>query len=51
MELPPQPERPLDGECCECECDPCVWDLYYDAMREWREQVAQIKAQTDDSAG
>ena len=30
---PPQPpERPAAGECCDSGCDPCVLDLYAQAL-------------------
>lgn len=34
-----KPERPGDDECCGggC-CSPCVWDHYYDRIRQWEEQ-------------
>lgn len=37
-----QSEKPIppgDYECCESACDPCVWDTYYEELREW--QAAQ----------
>lgn len=44
---PVAPEPPQDGECCGSGCDPCVYDLYYEArerhrvaMREWERRQA-----------
>ena len=44
---PVAPEAPQDGECCGSGCDPCVYDLYYEArerhrvaMREWEQRQA-----------
>lgn len=47
-----KPTPPEDYECCESGCSPCVWDLYYDDMREWQaEQAAQQdSAKTTESA-
>ncbi|MFC3340250.1 oxidoreductase-like domain-containing protein [Paracandidimonas soli] len=33
---PVPPEPPGPNECCESGCDPCVHDLYADALREYR---------------
>ncbi|MDP3842604.1 MAG: oxidoreductase-like domain-containing protein [Oxalobacteraceae bacterium] len=30
-----KPTPPMDGECCESACDPCVWDTYHAALRAW----------------
>lgn len=46
-----KPLPPADYECCESACDPCVWDTYYEELRQWREQqAAQKKAEQEDSA-
>lgn len=43
-----KPTPPQDGECCESGCDPCVWDTYYAALREWEaQQAAAAQAATD----
>jgi hypothetical protein len=39
-----KPTPPGDYECCESACEPCVWDIYYEDMREWKEKQAQLKA-------
>lgn len=44
LDLPPKPEPPADGECCESGCDPCVYDYYYEALERWRQEVAAIQA-------
>jgi len=31
-----KPTRPEEWECCESSCTPCVWDTYYEEMREWK---------------
>jgi cytochrome-b5 reductase len=48
IQLPPRPEEPAPGECCESGCDPCVLDLYYEALREWEAEVARLKAAAAD---
>ncbi|WP_348674615.1 oxidoreductase-like domain-containing protein [uncultured Abyssibacter sp.] len=32
---PQPPEKPLDSDCCETGCDPCVWDMYSDQVRAY----------------
>ncbi|WP_104004309.1 oxidoreductase-like domain-containing protein [Marinobacterium lutimaris] len=39
-----KPTPPMDGECCESECSPCVWDTYYEEMNAWRQAEAERKA-------
>ncbi|GAA0789191.1 oxidoreductase-like domain-containing protein [Marinobacterium sediminicola] len=39
-----KPTPPADGECCESACEPCVWDLYYEELRQWQEEQKQQKA-------
>lgn len=38
-----KPIPPADGECCESECSPCVWDSYYEELRLWQQQEAARK--------
>lgn len=33
-----KPEPPAPSECCENGCEPCVWDLYREALKEWNDQ-------------
>lgn len=35
-----KPAPPAPNECCESGCTPCVWDVYYEALRQWQEQQA-----------
>lgn len=30
--IPPEPH-----ECCGNGCEPCVWDIYREALRKWQE--------------
>ncbi|HUP94788.1 MAG TPA: oxidoreductase-like domain-containing protein [Burkholderiales bacterium] len=33
---PPQPPRePEPGECCQSGCEPCVYDIYWDAYARY----------------
>lgn len=41
---PVPPERPLPGDCCGGGCDPCVYDLYDEALADYRERLAQWRA-------
>ncbi len=38
-----KPTPPGDCECCESACEPCVWDTYYENMREWKEAQKKLK--------
>ena len=38
-----KPTPPEDYECCESECSPCVWDTYYDEVREWQAEQTAAK--------
>lgn len=44
-ELPPEPREPDLDECCGGSCCPCVWDVYYDKLYEWRDAKEAIEAQ------
>ncbi|SFF80385.1 oxidoreductase-like domain-containing protein [Neptunomonas qingdaonensis] len=39
-----KPTPPGDCECCEAGCEPCVWDIYYEDMREWKAAQEKLKA-------
>ncbi|QHS11199.1 oxidoreductase-like domain-containing protein [Sinimarinibacterium sp. NLF-5-8] len=41
-ELLPKPEMPF---CCDSGCDTCVMDDYAEQMRQWRFDVAKIRAE------
>ena len=43
MTMSDKPTPPEDYECCESECSPCVWDIYYDEMREWQAEQTALK--------
>ncbi|WP_417552189.1 oxidoreductase-like domain-containing protein [Marinomonas fungiae] len=44
-----KPTPPEDWECCESECSPCVWDTYYEALREWNAQQKALKEKSESS--
>lgn len=35
------PEVPFDEDCCQGGCQNCVWDVYYEALAEYKEQLAK----------
>ncbi|SHF86009.1 Oxidoreductase-like protein, N-terminal [Marisediminitalea aggregata] len=44
LELPPEPEKPLNSDCCGGgSCCPCVWDVYYEKYREWQDACHKLK--------
>lgn len=44
-ESPPLPPvRPHPDECCRCGCDPCVYDLYEEALERYRVALSAWEA-------
>lgn len=41
---PTPPERPSPDDCCNSGCDPCVFDLYEEALDRYEEQVRAWEA-------
>lgn len=41
---PQPPQAPEPGDCCQSGCIPCVYDLYDDAMEQYREQLRAWRA-------
>lgn len=37
---PQPPEKPLPQECCESGCPICVYDLYAEALEQYRQALA-----------
>lgn len=49
----PKPIPPKDNECCQSGCNPCVWDNYYEKLKQWRftqVKVSLIDTNTDKKA-
>ena len=42
---PPEPEA---GACCQSGCDPCVYDLYWQAMDRYEQALAAWKSRRAD---
>lgn len=38
-----KPTPPASSECCESGCDPCVWDIYFDELQEWKDAQASAE--------
>jgi cytochrome-b5 reductase len=38
-----KPDPPTSSECCEGGCYPCVWDIYYAQLKQWKEQQEVLK--------
>lgn len=43
-ELPPEPEKPLLDDCCGGACCPCIWDIYFEKLAQWRDAKKAIEA-------
>lgn len=41
---PAPPERPDNDACCHSGCDPCIFDLYDEALERWRADLAAWEA-------
>ncbi|NVK58156.1 MAG: hypothetical protein HWE26_21380 [Alteromonadaceae bacterium] len=47
--LPPEPEEPHLDDCCGGGCCPCIWDIYYDRLTQWRETKQKYEEQNADN--
>jgi len=46
---PPEPPvRPSLDECCKSACDPCIFDMYEDALDRYRVALAAWRARHPD---
>ena len=44
----PQPPRePEAGECCQSGCDPCVFDLYWQACKRYEQALTEWEARQE----
>jgi hypothetical protein len=41
---PVPPERPSPDECCQSGCNPCVFDLYEEALERYEAALAEWEA-------
>ncbi|BAN25344.1 oxidoreductase-like domain-containing protein [Caballeronia insecticola] len=41
---PTPPERPLPEDCCQSGCNPCVFDLYEEALERYETQLRAWEA-------
>ena len=46
---PVEPERPLASDCCDSGCEVCVYDLYAEQVRHYRELLATWKLRHPDA--
>lgn len=44
--LPPQPEKPLPGDCCGSGCVRCVWDVYYEELEDYNKLVSESESES-----
>jgi hypothetical protein len=47
---PEPPERPLPEDCCQSGCNPCVFDLYDDALERYEAALHAWRARHADRA-
>ncbi|KAJ2658735.1 NADH-cytochrome b5 reductase-like [Coemansia sp. RSA 1200] len=45
LRLPPAPEKPEPGDCCNSGCSPCIMDMYWDRMRTHKALVRRLEEQ------
>ncbi|WP_061174741.1 oxidoreductase-like domain-containing protein [Caballeronia pedi] len=48
---PTPPERPLPEDCCQSGCDPCVFDLYQEALEGYRTALRAWEARHSGPSG
>lgn len=48
---PLPPEKPLPQECCESGCPICVYDLYAEALEDYRRVLAAWEARNAPDTG
>lgn len=45
-EIPVEPQKPLDSDCCGTGCVPCVFDIYEQEMKIWKAECRKVKLGT-----
>lgn len=48
---PQPPEKPLPADCCDGGCDPCINDLYQEALEHYEQELARWRARQAQSGG
>ncbi|SAK91924.1 hypothetical protein AWB82_06541 [Caballeronia glebae] len=48
---PTPPERPLPEECCQSGCNPCIFDLYRQALERYEDELNAWEARQAASSG
>ena len=43
---PVRPTEPEPGACCQSGCEPCVYDLYWEAMDRYEQALADWEKRT-----
>ncbi len=49
QEPPVPPEPPVEGSCCGCGCEWCVWVYYDQALRRYEAALAQGRKPQDNA--
>ncbi|EJL90045.1 Oxidoreductase-like protein [Herbaspirillum sp. CF444] len=47
---PTPPIEPALEDCCQSGCDPCIFDIYQDALERYRQALQQWQARQDAGA-
>lgn len=45
-DIPVEPQKPLDSDCCGTGCVPCVFDIYEQEVKIWKAECRKVKAGT-----
>jgi cytochrome-b5 reductase len=41
--MPPHPRKPEEWECCGSGCVPCVFDIYEQDVKNWKERLTSAE--------
>jgi len=42
IKIPPKPVKPQDSECCNRNCENCVFDYYERALKAWENKISRL---------